>query len=505
MISQLLKDYSPKDNLYLLIYFVGFLNWYLFFNFGKYNFDFEDWAFYYGLYSVWKVSLTDNVIPFFANMFAEDSILIGGYDNEYFFAKSWSIFQPQIFLLKFISVKNYLTFNFLLFYTILFYSIILWINYLNIKKNYGYLLLIIIILNGKFFSQLAFGGPQMTLGYMLIPLFFWNLKNFLYSENNLKQISQFSLFMFLILSQADMHIYYQMYVVASLFIIFHVKKYIPFFSVFLISTISSLWYVAPVLIFGELNPVDSDHWRHLGTFGIGFKNGFAGEFLISYSSDYGLIKNTLILISNFFIHIYELTSVMHNINMANTHEVNFFVSIIGFILIASGFLILCFNYKRIGLLASHKYLLISIFLIMLISAGPFHYLIIKSIKIFINFKLIDAVPSRFFFYFMIIITISSFYCLSKYKILYNKKFLTFILLLLLIFLLFHSYTWWMHNSYLLTGTKYGLDTFDIKIYNLLSHKPFYKEVVIASFMFSFISLLLLIFFSYIYKWNKFPK
>ena len=142
---------------------------------------------------------------------------------------------------------------------------------------------------------------------------------------------------------------------------------------------------------------------------------------------------------------------------------------------------------------------------MLISAGPFHYLIIKFIKIFINFKLIDAVPSRFFLYFMIIITISSFHCLSKYKILYHEKFLTFILLSLIIFLLFHSYTWWMHNTYLLIETKHGLHAFDIKIYDLPNHKPFYKEVVIVSFIFSFISLLALIFFSYIYKWNKFQK
>ena len=500
-----IKFFKSENYGYFTIYIIGFINWYLFFNFGEYKFDFEDWAFYYGLYSVWKVSLSENIIPFFATFFSEGSILYEGYDNEYFFAKSWSIFQPQIILLKFLSIKNYLIFNFLLFYSILFFSIMLWIDYLKIQKKYGYLLIIILIFNGKFFSQLAFGGPQMTIGYMLIPLFLWHLKNFLYAENNFQEIIKFSLFMFIILSQADMHIYYQMFIVAGIFTIFYVEKYLSFILVFVISTIASLWYIAPVFFYGNFNLPDIDHWRHFGTFGIGFANGFAGESLIKYSSEYGFILNSLILFINFFIHIFELTTFMHNINMPNTHEVNFFVSIIGLGLILSGLSVLFYNYKKHNLFSSNKFLLISIFILMLISSGPFHYLIIKFLKIFVNFKLIDAVPSRFFLYFMIIITISSIYSLSKYNIFNIKYSLNFILSLLFIYLLFHSYTWWMHNTYILTSNKYGVSIFDINIYDLPNYKPFYKEVVTLSFIFSTISLLFLIFFSYIYKWNKFQK
>ena len=499
------KTFKIENSVYLAIYIIGFINWYLFFNFGHYEFDFEDWAFYYGLFSVWKTSLSENIIPFFATFFSEDSPHYGAYDNEYFFAKSWSIFQPQIILLKFLSIKNYLTFNILLFYSISYYSIILWINYLKIQKKYSYLLITILILNGKYFSQLGFGGIQMTIGYMLIPLFLWHLKNFLNAENNFQEIIKFSLFMFLILSQADMHIYYQMFIVAGLFTIFYVEKYLSFILVFVISTIASLWYVAPVVFYGNFNLPDFDHWRHLGTFGIGFANGFAGESLIKYSSEYGFIINSLILFLNFFIHIFELTTAMHNVNMPNTHEVNFYISIIGLTLISLGIIVLFYNYKKHNLFSSKKFYLISIFILMLLSSGPFHYFLIKFIKIFINFKLIDAVPSRFFLYFMIIITISSFYALSKHNIINNQNFLVFISFLLLILLLFHSYTWWMHNTYLLTNNKYGLDLFDINIYDPPNYKPFYKEVVVISFIFSSVSLLLLIFFSYIYKWNKFQK
>ena len=129
------KTFKIENSGYLAIYTIGFINWYLFFNFGHYEFDYADWAFYYGLFSVWKTSLSENIIPFFATFFSEDSPHYGAYDNEYFFAKSWSIFQPQIILLKFLSIKNYLTFNILLFYSISYYSIILWINYLKIQKK----------------------------------------------------------------------------------------------------------------------------------------------------------------------------------------------------------------------------------------------------------------------------------------------------------------------------------------------------------------------------------
>ena len=100
------KTFKIENSGYLAIYTIGFINWYLFFNFGHYEFDYEDWAFYYGLFSVWKTSLSENIIPFFATFFSEDSPHYGAYDNEYFFAKSWSIFQPQIILLKFLSIKK---------------------------------------------------------------------------------------------------------------------------------------------------------------------------------------------------------------------------------------------------------------------------------------------------------------------------------------------------------------------------------------------------------------
>ena len=139
-----------------------------------------------------------------------------------------------------------------------------------------------------------------------IRLFFWNLKNFLYSDFDIKLCLKFSLFMFFVLSQADMHIYYQMFLVMSIFTIFHIKKYFSLIFIFLISILSSAWYVIPVLFYGDISPSDIDHWRHLGTFGIGFANGFAGETLINYSSDYNFIKN--IFVSFFPGYFFEFVS-----------------------------------------------------------------------------------------------------------------------------------------------------------------------------------------------------
>lgn len=499
------ENHKVNSTIILFIYLIGALNWLFFFNYGSYNFNYEDWAFYSQMYSVWKVALTEKLFPFFALMFTEGSILREGYGNDYFFAKNWSFFQPQIILLKYLSIKSFLTFNFLLFYSILFYSLILWINFLKIEKIYSYILIVIIIFNGKFFSQVAFGGPQMTMGYMLVPLFFWNLKNFLIYDYNLKLCLKFSLFMFFVLSQADMHIYYQMFLIMGIFTIFHIQKYFPLILIFLISTLSSAWYVIPVLFYGDISQNDIDHWRHLGTFGIGFANGFSGESLLNYSSEFNLIKNIFILFLNFFIHVFELTTSIHNINMPNTHEVNFFISVFGLFFLLIGVLTLFIKYRENSVFSKYKFLFLSTIILLIISSGPFHYLIIKFLKIFINFKLIDAVPSRFFFYFMIIITLISFYCLSKFKILFNKKILYCILLILIVYLLFHSYSWWMSNSYLLATNKHNISDLEVVIYEMNNYKSYYKHAVIYSYIFSSFCLCFLIFFSYIFKWNKFSK
>tara|TARA_B110000259_G_scaffold186868_1_gene239192 strand:- start:325 stop:1842 length:1518 start_codon:yes stop_codon:yes gene_type:complete len=502
--------YNSRYSIYSILYIIGLLNWFLFFNFGEPKFYYEDWPLFHSIYEVWQISLKEKTIPFFANLFSQDSLTHkDAYGTDKFFTKSWSIFQPQLFLLNFINIKLFITLNYCLFYTILFYSLTLWINYFKLSTLSSIFLIIVLTLNGKLMSISGFGHAQMTFGYMLIPSFLWILNKFIVDEENtFKRLMQLSLFMSLVIQQTDMHIYYQMFVVGGLIIIFFPKKYKDFFLVFLISFITSAWYVVPIIFFSsDLNVYDTAHWRYYGIFGFGFQNGFAGNNLLPYISHDSYLITLLKFIVNYFLHIYESAVGFHNAGMPNTHEYNSYISIIGFIIIIFFLLNFIYHFFKKNIIIKKDYykLLLSCFLILLLSAGPTHFFIIKSIKTLFNFNfpLIDAVPSRYYYYFFNILCIFTAVLYSNYikdKGFVIKLFFINLNLLLIVILLFHAQSWWITNSFQLGSQNILPEHMNAEILSK-DNNITYKYTVITSFIFSSMMTLFLIYASF-YKSYK---
>lgn len=496
---------NPKINfiVFIVLYFIGLINWLFFFNFGNVSLFYEDWYFYFQIYSTWKEALKDFKIPFFITIFSDE--VFGedtGFGSTLFFAKPWSFFQPQIILLYFLSVKNYIIFNYLLFYTILFYSLILWSNYFNLKIISRSFLLLIIIFNGKFFSQTGLGGPQMTFGYMLVPLLFWFFKNSFFeitNSNRFKNIIYFSLFLAFVLAQTDVHIFYQMILVCSLIIIFYPKKYLYFLISILITIILSTWFWAPVYFFGLdniYNNISEDHWRYYGMFGYGFQNGFAGNTLIPYSKFDSTLISAIKMIYNIFLHYFESMTAHHNAGMPNTHEYNLYINYLGFIMLVSFLFYFLRNTSWKYQISSEKLkLLISCVLIFFIASGPFHYFIIKFIKSFVDFSLVDAVPSRYFYYVFIIICLTSALGYEGFLKKNNSQIVKLLSCLSLLFLLFllinHSMTWYIQNSFNLSVSKNYDDILEITFHQSEEHDD-YKIIVILSYLFSFLSFISLL-------------
>ena len=482
----------------ITLYIVGAINWLFFFNYGEPSFFYEDWSFYFQFYSTWKEAITSYQIPFFVTIFSNENFgEHTGYGSTLFFAKPWSIFQPQVLLMYFIEVKTFIIFNYLLFYSILFYSLLVWSDYLKLSLIPAVFLIIIITFNGKLFAQSGLGGPQMTFGYMLAPSLFWFFKKAFFDYSNkfiLKRILFFSLFLAFVLAQCDIHILYQMTLICGLIIIFYPKKYINFCISILILLTISIWFWLPVLFYGleDIYPnISEEHWRYYGTFGYGFQNGFAGRSLILYDRlDHNLI--TLVkLLTNIILHYYESFTAHHNAAMPNTHEYNLYVSLLGLIMIV--IFISSYFYKLITNRGYYKNLYkfsLSFMLILILSSGPFHYFLIKFIKIFFSFKLIDAVPSRYLFYCFVILAFISALGFERLLKLYNfkftKLFFSLLNLILLIILIRHSYTWWLSNSYSVSSTLLYRDLLDITFYNPSGYKN-YKIMVILTYSFSFIS------------------
>lgn len=67
-------NFFESRYLYLIFYILGVMHWIMFFNYGEVNFDYEDWSFYFQLYSTYKKSLTQFQIPYHVTFFMGENI-----------------------------------------------------------------------------------------------------------------------------------------------------------------------------------------------------------------------------------------------------------------------------------------------------------------------------------------------------------------------------------------------------------------------------------------------
>lgn len=506
-------NFFKSHYFYLIVYLIGVVHWVLFLNYGKIGYDYEDWSFYFQLYSTYKESLTRLQIPYHVTFFSGENIDAASYITQgRFFASPWTILSPQIFLLFFIDVKTFITLQYIFFYSLQFYGILKFKKEFNFSVFATVLIIILLSFNGKLLSVSAFGNPQMTFGYMLIPLFFWVLyrflkKNFLTKKDIIKGALKIALIFFFILSQTDMHIYYQMSVVAFFIVLFFPNKIFAFISGIFLSIISSLWYFLPVLLYSRqtsvVNSYSVDHWRRFGINGYGSQNGVVGkqifeEMYFNINEFFSFCLNVLKAGINIIGHLYESLVQSFTIIDYNTHDYNLYISLYGLIVLVlsmSKVKIDNFNFLK----ENYYKIIFSFILIFLISVGPIH----KSIIIFVNkfflFIPIDAVPSRFMIYvFNFVVLLAGFgfdrlfVKLKSYSV-YAKM---LILSSLLIVLFNHSYDWWITNS-----RKNHLSGGNINelIFYELSGDNQYINLVNISYLLTFVFLSLSLWFYYSLK------
>ncbi len=503
-----------KENYPLIfLYILGAFHWYLFLNYKNDNFDFLDWKLFFGIYLVLEEAFKNFQIPYHASLFASDN-----FKEEYieyiwkgrFFANEWIVLMPQSIILFFFSAKNYLTFQYIFFYTLMFYGL------LKIKKAFVLsntatsFLIILFTYNGKLLSQSAFGEPHFVFGWMLIPLFYHFLYKYLKSNKkgeNLKNILKFSFIFIFILSQADLHIYYEMFFVGLAIIIFFPKKIINYIAGVGLSVLVSLWYVLPVLFFSikTLGGVQSniDHWRRFGISGYGHQNGHVGipvfeninfnSFSINENNLFEILINFIKYFVNIFNHIFESLIKQYDASHYNTHEYNIYISFFGLIILILGMIL---NKNKDFFLKKIKFKLIaSLFIVFIISIGPFHKLILQFLNNFYEFNPIEAVPSRFLIFvlsFLIIFSAQGFDAIFEKLRIKSTVFKYITLSVLLLILWFHSFNWWIYNSRISSlNSNSSTGDFNIQIYEL-SNDVNYIPIVNFSYLFSIIAFISLI-------------
>ena len=88
-------NFFKSPYFYLIVYIIGSVHWVLFLNYGKIDYDYEDWSFYFQLYSTYKESLTRLQIPYHVTFFSGENIDAASYITQgRFFASPWTILSP---------------------------------------------------------------------------------------------------------------------------------------------------------------------------------------------------------------------------------------------------------------------------------------------------------------------------------------------------------------------------------------------------------------------------
>lgn len=503
----------------ILLYLLGFLHWYFFLNFKNVEFNFEDWSFYYQLYSAYKESISEFKIPYHVTLFKGEQIF---QINKFvymgrFFGNPWNILSPQTLLLLWIDVKAFITFQYLFFYTLLFYGVIKFKKELKLSLTATYFVLILCAFNGKLLSQTAVGGPQMSFGYMLIPLFFWAIYRFIKKTrylnfyDHIKDCFKIGILFFFILSQTDLHITYQMVVVSSLLVIFFPKKLFKFFLGGVISLILSLWYLLPVFSFSKESTVlvDPENWRRYGINGYGSQNGDSGKQIFEYlhfgfdaENFLYFLLNIFKAIINIFGHIYESLTKEFNITAVNSHEYNLYISSFGLLILVLSIIFIKINDNFLK--NNLKKILFSFFLLFLLAVGPTHKFVILQLNKIYLFNPVDAVPSRFMIYVFYAVVIFSGLGFDNF---FNKiKFASNLIknlsiLIILILLMSHSYEWWMFKT--MENLNYDVNFIkDLKIYDNVEDVK-YKKIVNISYIITFISLTFSLWYYHKLKYKKF--
>lgn len=182
----------------MLLYVVGILHWAQFFNGGELSFAVRDWPKEYSYLSILKDSINAGVIPY--------HISHGFHGTNKFLGLPETILSPQIFLLSFMTIGEFLLFHVTLLYSIGFLGCYL------IKKKYKLSLFSFAILfllfnfNGLITSHLAV-GHLMWGTYFLLPYFVLLVLGLLEGENRRSFSFKMAFVLFVFILQGGLHIY----------------------------------------------------------------------------------------------------------------------------------------------------------------------------------------------------------------------------------------------------------------------------------------------------------
>jgi len=492
-----IDDKAIKSIIIGSLYIIGLFHWYLFINYNEPSFNHLDWPLFHQLYDVIKQSIASCRIPYHATLFASDTFESTTYATSRFLAVPWIAIPPQVFLMRFISVAEFITLQYLLFYSISFIGVYKWTKKLHLPLSSSCFLLILFNFNGAIISKAGAGHFTMTLGYMLIPWFFLIIYKFIENKDtnsfrNIIFVLKLSFFLFFCLLNTDMHIYFQMILVGLCVFVFYPKRVLLYISGVITSVVFSFWYFLPVLLFGgygsvtkiDITNIPESSARYSGGHGYGFIYADSGTSLLPYDTNSNVLINISYFCVNVLSHLWESMTFSFNAFHDGVWEYNLYISYIGVILLIGSLMGLYFRCQPTSIiynLITYKYrFLVGMSIVALFSIGPFYRMFIQTLQLMIIFTPVEWVPSRFAIYpFSMVLLIASLGYDDLFKV-FPERIRNWakwtILLILLAVLLIHSYEWSLSKLETYTEWRGDLKGFKTVIYDDVDD-GYYKKIV----------------------------
>lgn len=366
-----------KETIFFLITTILWLDFYGWFQIRVIGHDYRHVANWFFILSD---SLRNYEIPFYSG-------LSNPWNSEYFLGIIDVIYSPLILFNLSLTVKIILHFIFFLF--ISFYSVIRFKKYFNLSFDVFIVFSILFYFNGMIVSRLSVGHITF-LPYFLLPIYFIFIHEFLEHKNN---HIKFSLLFAFIISQGGFQIFYMLFIYLGLIVLFNLHLFFKFLKIVILTFLLSAFKILPT--FYSMKTYTTRE--------------FAGG-IDSFSSLIDSLITSVIPMSGYEIEMigYQISS---NISW---HEINFFIGLIGF-LILFGFIIYAFiNKKMKKIIETHlKPLLVILFL-----SYSANYLIFYQLEIPLTNSI--RLSSRFFLVFIIMCIFIASISLNHY--LKNKSF-----------------------------------------------------------------------------------
>lgn len=194
------------------LFVLGACHWIYFVNYGELSFSAYDWPKERLYYSLYQQSLLEGVFPFHV------SIELQGTNR--FLAVPEIVFSPQLFLLKYLDIGEFILFQTVLMYLIGFLGCFLIAKKFKLSLFSFLVLFFLFQFNGYLKAHLAV-GHLMWLSCFFLPFFLLFFLEILEKKKGFKSIIKLSLVLFLILLQGGAHLYQWLILFLVLFLIFN--------------------------------------------------------------------------------------------------------------------------------------------------------------------------------------------------------------------------------------------------------------------------------------------